>query len=104
MELAFARAGITSARAVRAMGCDAAYDALLAHGSHKAHFIAYYALAMGLQGRPWNDCSGAEKARLRSRFDALCRARQSASDTTALDSLLDDIGVIAATSLRKEPR
>jgi DNA transformation protein len=26
---------------------------------------------MGLQGRPWNDCQGDEKAALRLRFDAI---------------------------------
>ncbi|MEC7962938.1 MAG: TfoX/Sxy family DNA transformation protein, partial [Pseudomonadota bacterium] len=53
----FARAGITTADALREMGADAAYKRLLETGS-KPHFIGYYALVMGLQGRPWNDCQG----------------------------------------------
>ncbi len=69
-EAAFARAGIHSAEALRAMGADAAYLALLASGT-PPHFIGYYVLVMGLQGRPWNDCKGEEKKALRLRFDAL---------------------------------
>ena len=55
---AFARAGMATAEDVRALGPDEAYRRLLANGM-KPHFIAYYALVMGLQGRPWNDCTGA---------------------------------------------
>jgi len=67
----FARAGITSAEALRDLGADAAYAKLLASGT-RPHFIGYYALVMGLQGRPWNDCKGKEKDALRERFDAIC--------------------------------
>jgi hypothetical protein len=81
MEAAFAEVGIDSAGALRALGPDAAYARLLANG-HKPHFIACYALVMGLQGRPWNDCTGAETAALRSRFDALkATARPTARPT-----------------------
>ncbi|MEL6915633.1 MAG: TfoX/Sxy family protein [Pseudomonadota bacterium] len=66
----FARAGIHSAEEIRALGADAAYARLLAAGV-RPHFIGYYVLHMALQGRPWNDCQGAEKAALRARFDAL---------------------------------
>lgn len=66
----FARAGITSAEELRALGADAAYARLIAAGT-RPHFIGYYALVMGLQGRPWNDCRGAEKAELRKRFDSV---------------------------------
>ena len=69
-EAAFARAGIHSAEEIRAMGADAAYLALLRSGT-QPHFIGYYVLVMGLQGRPWNDCQGAEKKALRAKFDAL---------------------------------
>lgn len=69
-EAAFARAGIHSADAIRAMGADAAYLALMQSGT-PPHFIGYYVLVMGLQGRPWNDCKGDEKKALRLRFDAL---------------------------------
>lgn len=69
-EAAFARAGIHSADELRALGADAAYAQLLRHGS-APHFISYYVLVMGLQGRPWNDCKGEEKKALRLRFDAI---------------------------------
>lgn len=52
------------------MGADAAYRALLESGV-KPHFIGYYVLHMALQGRPWHDCKGAEKAALRVTFDAI---------------------------------
>ncbi|PCD75778.1 TfoX/Sxy family DNA transformation protein [Pseudothioclava arenosa] len=64
-------AGIPDAEALHALGAEAAYERLLASGD-RPHFIAFYALVMALQGRPWNDCKGAEKAALRVRFDALC--------------------------------
>ena len=67
-EAAFAKAGIHSAEEIRDMGADAAYRRLLATGS-PPHFIGYYVLHMGLQGRPWNDCQGDEKKALRVRFD-----------------------------------
>jgi DNA transformation protein and related proteins len=69
-EAAFARAGLHSAQAVRALGPDEAYRRLLLSGA-QPHFIGYYVLVMGLQGRPWNDCKGAEKAALRKRFDEI---------------------------------
>lgn len=92
---AFARAGIATAEALRALGPDAAYEQLLRHGT-RPHFIGYYAMVMGLQGRPWNDCRGKEKANLRARFDSLCaRARETDSDapSSALAAELDRIGV-----------
>ena len=72
------------------MGADAAYSLWLAAGN-APHFIGYYALVMGLQGRPWNDCRGAEKAALRARFDALKSA--AAPQDTTIDRHLDDIGL-----------
>ena len=91
MEQAFDAVGISSAEALRALGTDAAYARLLQSGQ-KPHFIAYYVLEMGLQGRPWNDCKGTEKARLRERFDRL--KRENPSQPPALHTLLDEIGVI----------
>lgn len=90
---AFRRAGIDSAEGLRALGAEAAYARLLAAGE-RPHFIAFYALAMGLQGRPWNDCRGSEKAALRARFDALVTAR---ADPRAADraAALDALGVVA---------
>lgn len=91
MEASFARAGITSAGALRALGTDAAYARLLETG-HRPHFIAYYVIEMGLQGRPWNDCKGIEKARLRARFDALVAAHHDPRRSD-LERMLDVIGV-----------
>jgi len=88
-EAGYARAGITSAAQLRDLGPDAAYRRLLAAGT-RAHFIGYYALVMGLQGRPWNDCQGAEKLALRARFDALKTARHPDSE---LEKHLNFIGV-----------
>lgn len=69
-EAAFARAGIHSAEEIRELGADEAYRCLLLAGT-QPHFIGYYVLVMGLQGRPWNDCKGDEKKALRQRFDAI---------------------------------
>ncbi len=90
-EAAFALAGIYSAEEVRALGADEAYLALLRSGT-PPHFIGYYALVMGLQGRPWNDCKGAEKTALRARFDAL--KSRAASPDRALFAALDALGVV----------
>jgi len=87
----FARAGINTAEELRDLGADEAYRRLLASGS-RPHFIGYYALVMGLQGRPWNDCKGAEKDKLRVRFDAI-RASVTPQETS-IDAALAQIGVM----------
>ncbi len=87
----FARAGIHSAEALRALGADAAYARLIASGT-TPHFIGYYALVMGLQGRPWNDCQGDEKKALRARFDALKAAATPAD--SAFEAALNALGVV----------
>jgi hypothetical protein len=94
-EAAFARAGIHSAEEIRAMGADAAYLKLLQSGT-RPHFIGYYVLVMGLQGRPWNDCRGEEKADLRAKFDALKSgiSSQRDKDRSRLEAVLDEIGLI----------
>lgn len=94
-EAAFARAGITSAEEVQALGADEAYRRLLLAGE-KPHFIGYYVLVMGLQGRPWNDCQGAEKAALRVRFDTIRAGVQAhpARLRSDLEAALDALGVI----------
>lgn len=97
-EEAFARAGITSAEEIREMGADQAYRRLLESGS-RPHFIGYYVLVMGLQGRPWNDCKGEEKKALRKRFDSLC-AGFNRSDTKLradLEQTLSFLGVVERT-------
>lgn len=86
-DVAYGRAGITTAAQMHELGPDAAYAHMLAAGGN-AHFIGYYAMVMGLQGRPWNDCKGPEKAALRERFDALC-----ATGATGIEAILDEIGV-----------
>lgn len=91
-EAAFARAGIHSAEQVRELGADAAYLQLLRAGE-RPHFIGYYVLVMALQGRPWNDCRGAEKAALRQRFDAL-KAQIAPQQNSERDKALDFLGVI----------
>lgn len=89
----FARAGIHSADELRELGADEAYRRLLAAGS-RPHFIGYYAMVMGLQGRPWNDCKGKEKSELRARFDAL-KAEASANTPSEdkMEAILDEIGI-----------
>ena len=106
-QTAFARAGIHDAETLRAIGADSAYARLLASGA-SAHFIGYYALVMGLQGRPWNDCRGDEKAALRQRFDRLKAAAtqrgagrdagDGAPAPAALERILDRIGIRGAGS------
>ena len=94
-EAVFLRAGVPDAETLRAMGADAGYAALLRSGT-QPHFIGYYVLVMGLQGRPWNDCQGAEKAALRRRFDAIKAAAGIAAATKGdpgLEAALDFFGV-----------
>lgn len=86
-----ARAGITTATALRAMGADAAYGVMITAGT-RPHFIGYYVLHMALQGRPWNDCKGAEKAALRASFDALKAALSDPLHDSAFERHLDEIG------------
>ena len=76
----YARAGINTAAQLRELGAEEAYRRVLATGA-RPHFIGFYAMAMGLQGRPWNDMDPQEKAAMRNRFDALvveARGRASA--------------------------
>ena len=84
-------AGIHSAEDVRALGADATYAKLLNSGM-RAHFIGYYVLVMGLQGRPWNDCKGPEKAALRVKFDAL-KSQTQVSETSEFERMMNVIGV-----------
>jgi DNA transformation protein and related proteins len=91
-EAELARAGIRSAEELRAVGAHEAYVRMVAAGT-RPHFISYYVLHMALQGRPWNDCRGAEKDELRRRFDALKLAHRPAM--SALEAELDRLGVRA---------
>ncbi|MDO5606361.1 MAG: TfoX/Sxy family DNA transformation protein [Paracoccus sp. (in: a-proteobacteria)] len=82
--------GVPDAEALHALGADAAYRKLL-EGGERAHFIGYYVLHMALQGRPWNDCKGAEKAALRARFDVLVAETQ--GGLPGIEAELDAIGL-----------
>lgn len=94
-EAAFAKAGIHSAQEIRDMGADEAYRRLLLAGT-QPHFIGYYVLVMGLQGRPWNDCKGDEKAALRKRFDTIKASYQGTKEKgrSDLEAALQFFGVI----------
>lgn len=92
MEQAFAKVGLHTAEELRELGPDAAYTRLLENGT-RPHFIGYYVLVMGLQGRPWNDCKGKEKKALRERFDAI-KASAFDTDRSAFERALDEIGVV----------
>ncbi|MBN2630053.1 MAG: TfoX/Sxy family protein [Rhodobacteraceae bacterium] len=94
-EAAFAKAGIHCAQQVRDLGADEAYRRLLLAGT-PPHFIGYYVLVMGLQGRPWNDCKGGEKAALRARFDAIKAVHQGTKEKgrSDLEAALQFFGVI----------
>ena len=90
VERELARAGITSAEELRELGADTAYARMIAAGT-RPHFIGYYVLHMGLQGRPWNDCKGAEKEKLRAAFDAL-KAQVAPKAPPGIERILDAIG------------
>jgi len=89
-EAACATAGISSAEELRELGPDDAYLRMLNSGM-RPHFIGYYVLVMALQGRPWNDCKGAEKDALRVRFDAI-KSQTTATNDNALEQILNTIG------------
>ena len=69
----------------------------------RPHFIGYYVLVMGLQGRPWNDCKGDEKKALRQRFDAVCEGfnRSDAKLRSDLEDTLQFLGVVPRRSRRR---
>ena len=89
----FAKAGITTAEQLHALGAHEAYRRWLQAGL-PPHFIGYYVLVMGLQGRSWNDCKGEEKKALRVKFDALV-AETNARGNSAIEAALNLFGVIA---------
>ena len=86
----FADVGIHTAEELIALGADAAYAKLL-EGGTKPHFIGFYVLHMALQGRPWNDCKGDEKAALRAAFDRLKATHKPTTDI-GIEKVLNEIG------------
>ena len=103
LESAFQCAGINDAETLREIGADAGYLRLLNSGV-RPHFIGYYVIVMGLQGRPWNDCQGQEKRDLRARFDALKEQAvpNGAAAKTEFEKILDRIGVVERKDGRKK--
>ncbi len=95
VEAAFAEIGITTAQEVRDLGADEAYRRLLQGGKTRPHFIGYYVMVMGLQGRPWNDCQGQEKIDLRKRFDEIKANVKPKDFDNEIERILDQIGVRA---------
>ncbi len=91
METALVYAGIPDAETLRDLGAYATYAKLLENGQ-RPHFIGFYVLHMALQGRPWNDCKGAEKDALRVSFDKLC-AKYVDQTRTELEAFMNRIGV-----------
>lgn len=90
----YAKAGIHSAEELRELGPDEAYFRVLQAGD-RPHFIAYFAMVMGLQGRPWNDCQGKEKDELRKRFDAIkARLRPNEKGRSEIEAALNQLGVV----------
>ena len=99
-EAIFARAGIHSVEELRDLGTDAAYARVLEIGT-RPHFIGYYVIEIALQGRPWNDCKGTEKAALRKRFDAL-KVVYFDRDLSEFELMMNQIGVVEPGSGRPE--
>lgn len=94
-------AGVPDSAALRRIGAHEAYRRLLSAGE-RPHFIGYYVLHMGLQGRPWNDCRGAEKDELRARFDALV-SEVRGDRLSGIEAELDRIGLSKQATPRAKP-
>lgn len=102
-DIFFARAGIHTAKDLYSLGPDEAYYRALKAGG-TPHFIGYYAMVMGLQGRPWNDCQGSEKQALQKRFEVI-KARLSPTDQkrSQLEKDLDALGVVVKPDKYSKP-
>lgn len=87
----FAKCDIHTAEQLIELGADESYSRLMRAGV-RPHFICYYALVMGLQGRPWRDCQGEEKAKLRIQFDAL-KDKNFDAAKNEFEAMLDEMGV-----------
>lgn len=84
-------AGIADAAELRRLGPDETYRRMLAAGD-RPHLMAYQALVMGLQGRPFTDPDPDEKTHLRTRFEAL---RAEIDQPRGIEAVLDTLGVAA---------
>ena len=94
----YGKAGLTTAQKIRNLGADESYLRAIQAGG-KPHFIGYYALVMGLQNRPWNDCHTDEKTDLRRRFEDIKKCvKRNAPKLSDLERALDLIGVRARKS------
>lgn len=93
VEQMFARAGIHTAEEIRELGAEESYRRLLMAGV-RPHFIGFYCIYLGLQNRPWNDLSPAEKTALRRTFDDLVLGvRAEVGDRAAIEAELNILGV-----------
>jgi DNA transformation protein and related proteins len=79
----FARAGITSAEEIEALGAVAAFRRLKASGARPS-VTMLYALAAGLSGRDWTFLTPDERADLR---------RAAAVESGGIEAELDRLGV-----------
>ncbi len=104
LEAAFAKAGITTAEELIAMGPEAAYAQLLTTGM-RPHFAVFWALTFAIQDRPWSDLGSEEKGVLRARFDAVVAARAGRdAGWEAVERELDRFGVGQPTISRPEKK
>lgn len=94
-EAALQAVGVMTAEDLHRIGPDAAYGRLLANGA-RPHFIAYYVMVLGLQGRPFNSLGKEEKAQLRLRFDALKARGNADGPPPALAQFMREFGLIPA--------
>jgi len=89
--------GIHLADELRPLERDLAYVQLIA-SSAQPHFFGYYAIVMGLQDRPWNDCRGVEKIALCALLNYISIVFQTTVITkkghTLMDATLTEISVI----------
>ncbi|MEL7215032.1 MAG: TfoX/Sxy family DNA transformation protein [Pseudomonadota bacterium] len=84
----FAKAGITTAEEIEALGPDAAFMELVGAGRH-LHFMGYMALWLGLQDRDFRDIASEERERLRTHYDTLFET----PERSELEQFLRDHGL-----------
>jgi hypothetical protein len=93
METLLGSAGIRTAEEVHELGVKEVYRRLLLAG-RRPHFIAYYSIYLGLQGRPWNDMTPEEKASVRADFDRIAaEVSIGRGEDSRIEKELDILGV-----------